>query len=51
MLGWHAIPFLKGLGILSPNPWKNWVTPLIPMILDIFTIAILLIYIIKEVLA
>ena len=23
MLPWHAIPFLKGLGMLTPNPWEN----------------------------
>ena len=23
MLPWHAIHFLKGLGMLTPNPWEN----------------------------
>ena len=23
MLPWHAIPFLKGLGMQTPNPWEN----------------------------
>ena len=23
MLPWHAITFLKGLGMLTPNPWEN----------------------------
>ena len=23
VLPWHAIPFLKGLGMLTPNPWEN----------------------------
>ena len=23
MLPWHAIPFLKDLGMLTPNPWEN----------------------------
>ena len=23
MLPWHAIPFLKGLGMLTPNPCQN----------------------------
>ena len=23
MLTWHAIPFLKGLGMLTPNPCEN----------------------------
>ena len=23
MIPWHAIPFLKGLGMLTPNPCEN----------------------------
>ena len=28
MLPWHAIPFLKGLSMLTPQSMGKWVTPL-----------------------